>query len=181
MNITTRIRQASWLLLIGCFAAAFLALTFKVNAVKGQVRLTERHIIAAQNAKLMLETEFQSRASQRQLADWNAVEFGYGAPRADQYLEGERQLAALGSPRGRNAPDPVRTVLARADTAPRDTSVLGELIEDADTLAQTMTAMTGSGDQRVAALAVQPGEDGALARRLARPALGMVAVTEVGQ
>ena len=61
----------------------------------------------------MLETEFQSRASQRQLADWNAIELGYEAPRADQYLEGERQLASLGALPSPSAPVPIR--VARAD------------------------------------------------------------------
>ena len=97
-----------------CFAL-LLALTFKVNAVKSEVRLAERQIIAAQREKLMLETEFETRASQQQLANWNAVEFGYAAPRADQYLESERQLAALGPPlRRRCAYSPVRVALQPA-------------------------------------------------------------------
>ncbi len=96
----SRIRQIGWALVLAVYFALLLALTFKVNAVKSDVRLAERQIIAAQRAKLMLETEFETRASQQQLSDWNAVEFGYAAPRADQYLESERQLAALGSPRG---------------------------------------------------------------------------------
>ena len=96
----TRVRQIGWAVILGASMAVLLALTFKVNAVKSDVRLTERAIIVAQQERLMLETEFQTRASQHQLSDWNAVEFGYGAPRADQYLESETQLAALGSPRG---------------------------------------------------------------------------------
>ena len=99
----SRIRQIGWALVLAVCFALLLALTFKVNAVKSDVRLAERQIIAAQQAKLMLETEFETRASQQQLSDWNAVEFGYSAPRADQYLESERQLAALGTPRGINA------------------------------------------------------------------------------
>ena len=64
----------------------------------------------------MLETEFQARANQRQLAEWNAVEFGYRAPRADQYLENERQLASLGAPRGPAAPNPIRVARAELQT-----------------------------------------------------------------
>ena len=109
----SRIRQIGWAVVLGTCFAMLLALTFKVNAVKSDVRLTERAIIAAQQERLMLETEFQTRASQHQLSDWNAVEFGYGAPRADQYLESERQLAALGTPRGIDAPSPVRVALNR--------------------------------------------------------------------
>ena len=109
----SRIRQIGWALVLAVCFALLLALTFKVNAVKSDVRLAERQIIAAQQAKLMLETEFETRASQQQLSDWNAVEFGYSAPRADQYLESERQLAALGTPRGSMPPSPVRVALNR--------------------------------------------------------------------
>ncbi|WP_226700322.1 hypothetical protein [Qipengyuania gaetbuli] len=113
MARSSRLRQIGWLLSLGACLAVLLALTFKVNAVKSDVRLVERQIIAAERAKLMLETEFQTRASQQQLAAWNQVEFGYSAPRADQYVEQERQLAALGSPRGMDAPEPIRVAMLR--------------------------------------------------------------------
>ena len=109
----SRIRQIGWMLALSLCLAAFLALTFKVNAVKSEVRLAERQIIALERQTLMLEVEFQTRASQRQLSQWNAVEFGYVAPRADQYLESERELAVLGLPRGLDAPDPIRVAKAR--------------------------------------------------------------------
>ena len=108
----SRIRQIGWMLALSLCLAAFLALTFKVNAVKSEVRLAERQIIALERQTLMLEVEFQTRASQRQLSQWNAVEFGYVAPRADQYLESERELAVLGLPRGLDAPDPIRVAKA---------------------------------------------------------------------
>ncbi len=109
----SRLRQIGWAAaMIACFGL-FLGLSFRVHAVKSEVLLAEREIIALKRETVELETEFQTRASQRQLADWNAVEFGYQAPRADQYLENERQLASLGSPRGPMAPTPVR--IARAN------------------------------------------------------------------
>lgn len=114
----SRLRQIGWAAaLMACFGL-FLALSFRVHAVKSEVQLAEREIIALKRETLELETEFQARASQRQLADWNAVEFGYEAPRADQYLENERQLASLGSPRGPGAPTPIR--VARAELASAD-------------------------------------------------------------
>ena len=61
----SRIRQIGWALVLAICFALLLALTFKVNAVKSDVRLAERRIIAAQQAKLMLETEFETRASQQ--------------------------------------------------------------------------------------------------------------------
>lgn len=112
----SRLRHIGWLVVLGVCIAGFIALTFRVNAVKSEVRLAERQIVSLQRQKILLETEFQTRANQQQLADWNAVEFGYRAPGADQYLENERELAVLGSPNGVGAPDPIR--VARApDTA----------------------------------------------------------------
>lgn len=113
----SRMRQIGWALALMFCLAAFLALTLKVNTVKSQVRLAEREIVALEREKLLLETEFESRASQQQLSQWNAVEFGYQAPTADQYLENERQLASLGQPRGLDAPKPIRVAYASAAEA----------------------------------------------------------------
>ena len=104
----SRLRQIGWAMVFAACIAIFAALTFKVNAVKSQVALAERQIVALERDKLILETEFQARASQQQLADWNRIEYGYAAPTAEQYLENERQLASLGQERGVGAPDPIR-------------------------------------------------------------------------
>jgi hypothetical protein len=104
----SRLRQLGWAAILAICIAGFVGLTFKVNSVKSQVRLAERQIVRLQREKTLLETEFETRASQQQLAQWNAVDFGYVAPTADQYLEGERQLAALGERRDVSAPAPIR-------------------------------------------------------------------------
>lgn len=114
----SRLRQLGWAVSLALCVALFVGLTFKVNSVKSQVRLAEREIVALQREKTLLETELETRASQQQLAQWNAVDFGYQAPTADQYLEGERQLAALGEPRAVAAPTPIR--VARADDDQRE-------------------------------------------------------------
>lgn len=122
----SRIRQIGWALVLGLCVAIFLALTFKVNAVKSDVRLTERQIIAMEREALMLETEFQTRSSQRQLAAWNTVEFGFVAPSARHFLENERQLAGLGLPRGLNAPDPIR--VARSEPVVEDEGLFADWV-----------------------------------------------------
>lgn len=108
MRPGSRIRQAGWLMVLTVCLTLFIALTFRVNSVKSDVRLAERRIVQLERENLLLETEFETRANQQQLADWNAIEFGYKAPRADQYLEGERQLAALGEVPRIGAPSPIR-------------------------------------------------------------------------
>lgn len=109
---TARMRSIGWAMVMAMCVTLFVALTFQVNSVKSQVRLAERHIVSLEREKMMLETEFETRASQQQLANWNTVEFGYRAPRADQFLENERQLADLGTPRAVGAPAPIRVAVA---------------------------------------------------------------------
>ncbi len=108
----SRLRQIGWAVVLATCFALFAALTFQVNAVKSSVALAERQIIALEREKLVLETEFQARASQQQLGNWNRVEYGYLTPSADQYLENERQLASLGIERGIGAPEPIRVARA---------------------------------------------------------------------
>ena len=122
----SRLRQASWAAVLSGALGLFLALTFHVNAIKSEVRLAERRIVSLERERMLLETEFESRASQRQLAEWNAVEFGYVAPRADQFLDDERQLASLGTPRRADAPQPVR--VARAAPPVEEESPLADWV-----------------------------------------------------
>jgi len=118
MNLTRdRARSIGWAFVLTICAGLTLALTMRVNAVKGQVRLAERQIVSLQREKTFLETEFLTRANQQQLKSLNDVEFGYQAPTAGQYIEGERQLAALGKPRAVGAPVPIRVASAADVTA----------------------------------------------------------------
>jgi len=113
-----RFRQIGWLAALALCFGCFVALSFRVNTVKSEVRLAERRIVLLEREKLLLETEFETRANQQQLADWNATEFGYKAPRADQYVAGERQLASLGVPRAIGAPAPIRVAHAPESDQP---------------------------------------------------------------
>ena len=58
MNLTRdRMRSIGWAaILLGCLAFT-VVLTFKVNAVKSQVRLAERQILSVKQDKMLLETE----------------------------------------------------------------------------------------------------------------------------
>jgi hypothetical protein len=103
-----RFRSIGWLVLLALFAAAVMVLAFRVNALRSQVHRTEAKIIALRLEQLYLQTEFETRANQQQLRDWNALEFGYVAPSAGQYLENERQLAQLARPDSPGAPAPIR-------------------------------------------------------------------------
>ncbi len=114
MMTSNRLRQIGWGALLGLCVTAFAVLSLTVHAVRNEVLLAEIDIVALKKKKQRLETEFQARASQHQLARWNRVELGFVAPRADQYLDTRKQIAALGQPLGPNAPSPIR--VARADS-----------------------------------------------------------------
>ena len=127
------LRRIGWAALLAVCCALLFGLSLKVNAVKSEVRRTENRILALKRETMYLETEYETRANQQQLAAWNAVEFGYAAPTAGQYLENVRQLAALGKPAGPGAPTPIRVAAAPASVLPALVSPLtGKPLEDED-------------------------------------------------
>jgi len=124
--VGSRMRKIGWAAVLLTCSMLYLSLHLRVNAVKSEVRLAEQRIVRLQEQKLMLETEFETRANQQQLATWNEVDFGYIAPTAGQFLEGERQLAQFGTPRAKGAPDPIR--VAGADAAKEQQSPFPDFV-----------------------------------------------------
>lgn len=151
-----RARSIGWVAVLTVCGALTLGLTMRVNAVKSEVRLAERQIVSLQRQKMMLETEFETRANQQQLKILNDVEFGYEAPTAGQYLEGERQLAALAKARAPDAPTPIR-VASAAQVAP---PMLDSLISTVSARAKDIDA-DGEANDRSAeqASTAEDGED----------------------
>lgn len=113
MNLTRdRLRSIGWVTLLSLCLALTAALSLRVNAAKSEVHQAERRIVQMRKEITFLETEYQTRSNQHQLRTLNDIEFGYIAPRARQYIEGERQLAVLGVPRGPGAPAMIRVAEA---------------------------------------------------------------------
>lgn len=108
----SRLQKIGWAAILTVCFAMLVALTFRVNAVKSEVRLIERKLVSVQQQKELLKTEFQTRASQRKLTALNDFEFGFKAPTPGQYLESERQLASLGKARAADAPAPIMVASA---------------------------------------------------------------------
>ena len=119
MTQQSRLRRMGWIAVLALCTVLYLGLHLKVHAVRSEVVSAERQIVALENQKVLLATEFETRASQEQLASWNRVEFGYSAPTARQFVESERQLAQFGTPRAAGAPEPIRVAsLATGEDAP---------------------------------------------------------------
>lgn len=106
MTHEARIRRIGWIAILAVCAGLYLGLHLKVHSVKSELVRAEREIVALEEQNLLLETEFLTRSSQLQLAQWNRVDFGYRPPEAGQFIAGERQLAMLGTARPRPAPAP---------------------------------------------------------------------------
>lgn len=111
----TSLRRVGWAALLAVCCALLFALSLRVNALKSEVRRTENRIVALRTETMYLETEYETRSNQQQLSAWNAVDFGYVAPSAGQYMENPRQLAALGKAAGPDAPSPIRVASAPAE------------------------------------------------------------------
>ena len=99
MTQQSRLRRMGWIAVLALCTACYLALHLKVHAVRSEVVRSERQIVALDDEKTLLETEFETRASQEQLASWNRVEFGYAAPTAARFVEKEGDRSKFGTPR----------------------------------------------------------------------------------
>lgn len=107
--MTPHIRiRLGWIVLLALACGLYAALHIQVQAVTSEIVRAERRIVALEQRKLLLATEFETRASQLQLAAWNRVDFGYTAPGAAQFLNSERQLAAFSLPPAIGTPSPIR-------------------------------------------------------------------------
>ena len=83
------------LVAIGVMAPAFYLVISQGAAERGRVEAVERSIVQARKDIRALETEFDTRANMAQLERWNGDVLALAAPRAEQYVGGEHQLASL--------------------------------------------------------------------------------------
>ena len=113
MTQQSRLRRIGWIAVLSICTLLYIGLHLKVNAVRSDVVRAERQIVSLEEQKLLLQTEFETRASQEQLASWNRVEFGYVAPGASQFVTDERELSQFGSPPSAGAPAPIRVASTR--------------------------------------------------------------------
>ncbi|WP_239804409.1 hypothetical protein [Croceicoccus hydrothermalis] len=119
-----RTQAMMWSAAVLVALALCFALMLQVKGVKSDIAATERQILQTKQELIVLETEFQTRARQQQLVRWNEVEFGYVAPKADQFFETRQELTMLGKPVDVAAPAPMR--MADAGDKPQEAAPAGE-------------------------------------------------------
>lgn len=181
MNFTRdRIRSIGWFFAILICGALTIGLTLRVNAVKSQVHDTEKRIVWVQRDIDFLQTEFQTRSNQQALKQLNDLEFGYKAPMAAQYIEGERQLAALGTAPGPGAPPPIRYANAEPQGEDAGSSLLAMV---SPVTGATAAALEGGGNRAAAKANGRDPEREALARDAAALSkrLARIEVAEAAQ
>ena len=142
MTPNIRIRLG-WIVLLAIACGLYVALHLQVQAVTSEIVRAERRIVALEQRKLLLATEFETRASQLQLAAWNRVDFGYTAPGAAQFLESERQLAAFSLPPAIGAPSPIRLASAVTDAG---NPPLAEMVRPAAANSPAQTIVLAAAD-----------------------------------
>ncbi len=109
-----RLKNLGWVALVFVVLISLYPLSLSVGALRSNLESTEREIVEVKEELRYLETEFATRASLQQLEQWNQLEYGYEAPTAGQFLDGERALANLGQ--GRDAiKKPVRVAALTID------------------------------------------------------------------
>jgi hypothetical protein len=85
-----------WILSLATVAPSCYLVSSAVAAERGRVEAVDRAIIQAKRDIRGLETEFGTRANLAQLEQWNGDLLALAAPRPDQYVAGEAQVASLG-------------------------------------------------------------------------------------
>ena len=96
MTPHSRLRRIGWIAALATCTALYLMLHLKVHSVRSEVVRAEREIVSLEHQKLLLETEFETRSNQLQLAAWNRVDFGYTAPSGMRVAEPTRFAAVNG-------------------------------------------------------------------------------------
>lgn len=97
MMIGQRFRPLGWVAGVTTAATCLYMVSLQVAAERGKLDAVERQIAIAQRDMRQLQTELGTRASLRQLEKWNGDVLALSAPKAQQFLHGESELASLGS------------------------------------------------------------------------------------
>jgi len=124
-----RLEGIGWLALVFIVAILLYPLSLSVATLRSDLSNTDKEIVSVKKEIRYLETEFSARANLRQLEEWNKMEYGYVAPKAAQYLDGERALANLG---GKNLRKPVKVAVISTMDDVRPAGIIGSVFASAE-------------------------------------------------
>ncbi|KQN25827.1 hypothetical protein ASE86_06385 [Sphingomonas sp. Leaf33] len=166
-----------WLLGIAVVSPACYMVSSQVAAERGRVEAVEMAILDARKDIRALETEFDTRANLAQLERWNGDILSLSAPRPEQYVSSDAQLAALrpveGGHQYASLVVPAATDLALAEVKPVE--------QPAVKLALPKVAPIQTADAAPAPLVSRPTLQKALATAAtAKPRIQKVAMIDSG-
>jgi len=169
MMIAQRFRAVGYVAIVAIAATILYLISLQVAAERGKLEAVERQIAQAQREMRQLQTELGTRASMRQLEKWNGDILALSAPKADQYVHGQVQLAARtleGRTGDASLPPPAMAaaVVTRPQVAP-PSPVAPQIVEATVRDANFVKPAEAPKLQRVAMIA-----DPAFGRELARAA-----------
>jgi len=142
-----RLKAIGWIALIFSVLIGLYPLSLSVATLRSDLLRMESEIVRTKAAIRYLETEFATRGSLSQLEAWNDLGYGYVAPRADQYLEGERALANLGDNDGRmNKPVRVAAMTVTGNVVDAQAAA-GSTLDDLHKIEKKSVEQSGDADQ----------------------------------
>jgi hypothetical protein len=92
-----RLKNIGWLALVFLVAIMLYPLSLNVAAMHSDLMRVDAKILSTKREISFLQAELRTRASMQQLEEWNDVLYGYAPPTSEQFLDGETELAGLGS------------------------------------------------------------------------------------
>ncbi|NJC32642.1 hypothetical protein GGR88_000116 [Sphingomonas jejuensis] len=93
--IAHRLQPIGWVAAVAVAALMFYLVSLRVATERAALDDTNRAIAAAERDIRRLGTELATRGSLHQLDRWNRQVLSLTSPKVDQYLQGQRQLAAF--------------------------------------------------------------------------------------
>jgi hypothetical protein len=109
-------REVGWVAAVAGTALGCYMVSLKVASERASLEQVENRIVLAQRDIRVLQTEIGTRGRLEQLESWNVKVLALSAPQAQQFLEGEFQLATLAAPK--KTIDPGAPVVLAAAPAP---------------------------------------------------------------
>jgi hypothetical protein len=117
MMMAARFRSVFWVAIASIAGLGCYLVTQYVAGERLALAKVERQVVRAQIAVRDLQTELGTRGSMAQLEQWNQDALALAAPKADQFVKGETELAMLTRPPVVGAPAGTGSASAPAQVA----------------------------------------------------------------
>jgi len=92
-------REVGWVAAVAATALGCYMVSLQVASERASLEGVQNRIVLAQRDIRVLQTEIGTRGRLEQLESWNVKVLALSAPKAQQFLEGDFQLATLTAPK----------------------------------------------------------------------------------